>query len=326
MQLKLRAHRLGINSSNLLVQAETNLDTILNEAKRSQPMLLVIDSIQTMYVGSVESAPGSVSQVRECTARLLRFTKDQDIPVIIIGHVTKDGTIAGPRMLEHMVDVVLYFEGERSYQFRILRGIKNRFGSTSESGLFTMEEEGLGELLNPSATLLAERSEEETGSAIMAYLEGVRPILVEVQSLVVSTAFGMPRRTAIGYDLNKLILLLAVLEKRCGFTLGNKDVYVTIIGGLKVNEPACDLAMAVAIISNLKNKPVPPDMVILGEVGLTGNIRSIPRIEQRIAEAKKLGFKQFVIPAGNVKQLKGIQKGISIQGVTSIQEVMKSIF
>ena len=326
MQLKLRAHRLGINSSNLLVQAETNLDTILNEAKRSQPMLLVIDSIQTMYVGSVESAPGSVSQVRECTARLLRFAKDQDIPVIIIGHVTKDGTIAGPRMLEHMVDVVLYFEGERSYQFRILRGIKNRFGSTSESGLFTMEEEGLGELLNPSATLLAERSEEETGSAIMAYLEGVRPILVEVQSLVVSTAFGMPRRTAIGYDLNKLILLLAVLEKRCGFTLGNKDVYVTIIGGLKINEPACDLAMAVAIISNLKNKPVPPDMVILGEVGLTGNIRSIPRIEQRIAEAKKLGFKQFVIPAGNVKQLKGIQEGISIQGVTSIQEVMKSIF
>ena len=326
MQLKLRAHRLGINSSNLLVQAETNLDTILNEAKRSQPMLLVIDSIQTMYVGSVESAPGSISQVRECTARLLRFAKDQDIPVIIIGHVTKDGTIAGPRMLEHMVDVVLYFEGERSYQFRILRGIKNRFGSTSESGLFTMEEEGLGELLNPSATLLAERSEEETGSAIMAYLEGVRPILVEVQSLVVSTAFGMPRRTAIGYDLNKLILLLAVLEKRCGFTLGNKDVYVTIIGGLKINEPACDLAMAVAIISNLKNKPVPPDMVILGEVGLTGNIRSIPRIEQRIAEAKKLGFKQFVIPAGNVKQLKGIQEGISIQGVTSIQEVMKSIF
>ena len=326
MQLKLRAHRLGINSSNLLVQAETNLDTILNEAKGSQPMLLVIDSIQTMYVGSVESAPGSVSQVRECTARLLRFAKDQDIPVIIIGHVTKDGTIAGPRMLEHMVDVVLYFEGERSYQFRILRGIKNRFGSTSESGLFTMEEEGLGELLNPSATLLAERSEEETGSAIMAYLEGVRPILVEVQSLVVSTAFGMPRRTAIGYDLNKLILLLAVLEKRCGFTLGNKDVYVTIIGGLKVNEPACDLAMAVAIISNLKNKPVPPDMVILGEVGLTGNIRSIPRIEQRIGEAKKLGFKQFIIPAGNVKQLKGIQDGISIQGVTSIQEVMKSIF
>lgn len=326
MQLKLRAHRLGINSSNLLVQAETNLDIILNEAKRSQPMLLVIDSIQTMYVGSVESAPGSVSQVRECTARLLRFAKDQDIPVIIIGHVTKDGTIAGPRMLEHMVDVVLYFEGERSYQFRILRGIKNRFGSTSESGLFTMEEEGLGELLNPSATLLAERSEEETGSAIMAYLEGVRPILVEVQSLVVSTAFGMPRRTAIGYDLNKLILLLAVLEKRCGFTLGNKDVYVTIIGGLKVNEPACDLAMAVAIISNLKNKPVSPDMVILGEVGLTGNIRSIPRIEQRIAEAKKLGFKQFIIPAGNVKQLKGIQEGISIHGVTSIQEVMKRIF
>lgn len=326
MQLKLRASRLGINSANLFVQAETNLDTVLQEAKRTQPMLLVIDSIQTMYMSTVESAPGSVSQVRECTARLLRFAKEQEIPIIIIGHVTKDGTIAGPRMLEHMVDVVLYFEGERSYQFRILRGIKNRFGSTSETGLFQMEEEGLTELLNPSAALLAERSDEETGSAVMAYLEGVRPILVELQSLVVSTAFGMPRRTAIGYDLNKLILLLAVLEKRCGFTLSNKDVYVTIIGGLKVNEPACDLAMAVAIISNLKNIPVPSDMVILGEVGLTGNIRSVPRIEQRIGEAKKLGFKRFIIPASNVKQVKGLEEGINLVGVRTIQEVMTSIF
>ena len=188
------------------------------------------------------------------------------MPVIIIGHVTKEGNIAGPRMLEHMVDVVLYFEGERSYQFRILRGIKNRFGSTSESGLFVMEEEGLAELINPSATLLAERTEEETGSAVMAYLEGIRPILVEVQSLVATTAFGMPRRTSIGYDLNRLIILLAVLEKRCNLTLGNKDVYVNVIGGLKVNEPACDLSVAVAIVSNLKNRPVPADMVILGEV------------------------------------------------------------
>lgn len=326
MQLKLRAERLGIEGNQLAVMADTNLDAILQEAAQHKPALLVIDSIQTMFTDALDSTPGSVGQVRECTARLLRFAKEQNVPVIIIGHVTKDGNIAGPRMLEHMVDVVLYFEGERSYQFRILRGIKNRFGSTSESGLFVMEEEGLAELVNPSATLLAERTEEETGSAVMAYLEGIRPILVEVQSLVSTTAFGMPRRTSIGYDLNRLIILLAVLEKRCGLTLGNKDVYVNVIGGLKVNEPACDLSVAVAIVSNLKNRPVPADMVILGEVGLTGNIRSIPRIEQRIAEAAKMGFTRFVVPAGNSKQVKTTRKGITIHGVTTVQEAMKLVF
>lgn len=326
MQLKLRAERLGIEGNQLAVMADTNLDAILQEAAQHKPALLVIDSIQTMFTDALDSTPGSVGQVRECTARLLRFAKEQSVPVIIIGHVTKDGNIAGPRMLEHMVDVVLYFEGERSYQFRILRGIKNRFGSTSESGLFVMEEEGLAELVNPSATLLAERTEEETGSAVMAYLEGIRPILVEVQSLVSTTAFGMPRRTSIGYDLNRLIILLAVLEKRCGLTLGNKDVYVNVIGGLKVNEPACDLSVAVAIVSNLKNRPVPADMVILGEVGLTGNIRSIPRIEQRIAEAAKMGFTRFVVPAGNSKQVKTTRKGITIHGVTTVQEAMKLVF
>ncbi len=260
------------------------------------PSLLVIDSIQTMYTGDIDAAPGSVSQVRECTSRLLRFCKERNIPTVIIGHVTKEGNIAGPRMLEHMVDVVLYFEGERSYQFRILRSIKNRFGSTSETGIFAMVEEGLQELSNPSASLLAERSDEE------------------------------PRRTAIGYDLNRLIVLLAVLEKRCGFTLGNKDVYVNVIGGLKVNEPACDLSMAVAIVSNLKNRIVPTDMVILGEVGLTGNVRSIPRIEQRINEAKKLGFKKFIIPEGNYKQIKDNDSSIKIRGVKSIQEAMQLVF
>ena len=279
-----------------------------------------------MYTGDIEAAPGSVSQVRECTARLLRFAKEQNISIIIIGHVTKEGNIAGPRMLEHMVDVVLYFEGERSYQFRILRAIKNRFGSTSETGIFAMEEEGLGELENPSEALLAERSDEESGSAVMIYLEGVRPILVEVQSLVTPTAFGMPRRTSIGYDLNRLIVLLAVLEKRCGFTLGNKDVYVNVIGGLKVNEPACDLSMAVAIVSNLKNRVVPADMVILGEVGLTGNVRSIPRIEQRISEAKKLGFTKFVIPDGNLRQVKTKNSELQIRGVKTIQEAMQLAF
>ena len=278
LQLKLRAERLHINSERLHVIADTDLDHILEVALDPKPSLLVIDSIQTMFTADIEAAPGSVSQVRECTSHLLRFCKEQNIPTIIIGHVTKEGNIAGPRMLEHMVDVVLYFEGERSYQFRILRAIKNRFGSTSETGIFTMIEDGLAELANPSASLLAERADDESGSAVMIYLEGVRPILVEVQSLVATTAFGMPRRTAIGYDLNRLIVLLAVLEKRCGFTLGNKDVYVNVIGGLKVNEPACDLSMAVAIVSNLKNRVVPHDMVILGEVGLTGNVRSIPRI------------------------------------------------
>lgn len=326
LQLKLRAERLHINSERLQVIADTDLDHILEQAEAMTPSLLVIDSIQTMYTGDIDAAPGSVSQVRECTSRLLRFCKERNIPTVIIGNVTKEGNIAGPRMLEHMVDVVLYFEGERSYQFRILRSIKNRFGSTSETGIFAMVEEGLQELSNPSASLLAERSDEESGSAVMIYLEGVRPILVEVQSLVVTTAFGMPRRTAIGYDLNRLIVLLAVLEKRCGFTLGNKDVYVNVIGGLKVNEPACDLSMAVAIVSNLKNRIVPTDMVILGEVGLTGNVRSIPRIEQRINEAKKLGFKKFIIPEGNYKQIKDNDSSIKIKGVKSIQEAMQLVF
>lgn len=325
-QLKLRAERLHIKGDALQVMADTNLSRILEMAAQQMPKLLIIDSIQTMYVEDLEAAPGSVSQVRECTGRLLRFCKEKNIPTIIIGHVTKDGNIAGPRMLEHMVDVVLYFEGERSYQFRILRGIKNRFGSTSETGLFAMEGEGLVELQNPSAALLAERGEQETGSAVMAYLEGIRPILVEVQSLVVTTAFGMPRRTSIGYDLNRLIVLLAVLEKRAGLVFSNKDVYVNVIGGLKINEPACDLAMAIAIVSNLKDIPVRSDTVILGEVGLTGNVRSIPRIEQRIAEAAKMGFTNFIVPAGNVKQIKNLRTGITVTGVHTIQETLRLIF
>ena len=325
-QIKLRAERIGEFEDCLQLLCETNLELIQNTLKELKPEVVIIDSIQTMYSEQVGSAPGSVSQVRESTSILMQLAKGLSITIFIVGHVTKEGNIAGPRMLEHMVDVVLYFEGERSYQFRILRSIKNRFGSTSETGIFAMVEEGLQELSNPSASLLAERSDEESGSAVMIYLEGVRPILVEVQSLVVTTAFGMPRRTAIGYDLNRLIVLLAVLEKRCGFTLGNKDVYVNVIGGLKVNEPACDLSMAVAIVSNLKNRIVPTDMVILGEVGLTGNVRSIPRIEQRINEAKKLGFKKFIIPEGNYKQIKDNDSSIKIRGVKSIQEAMQLVF
>ena len=325
-QIKLRSERLGDIDNEFYLYAETNMQAVRSQVEGIKPDFLIIDSIQTIMSPEISGVQGSVSQVREVTAELIQIAKTNNIATFIVGHVTKEGQLAGPRMLEHMVDVVLYFEGERSYQFRILRGIKNRFGSTSESGLFVMEEEGLAELINPSATLLAERTEEETGSAVMAYLEGIRPILVEVQSLVATTAFGMPRRTSIGYDLNRLIILLAVLEKRCNLTLGNKDVYVNVIGGLKVNEPACDLSVAVAIVSNLKNRPVPSDMVILGEVGLTGNIRSIPRIEQRIAEAAKMGFTRFVVPAGNAKQVKGNRKDIVIHGVTTVQEAMQLVF
>jgi len=326
-QLKMRADRIEENvADNVIVLSENSLEKILMQVDDVKPDLLIVDSIQTIESEAIDSSPGSIVQVRECASALLRYAKTSSVPVLLIGHINKEGVLAGPKILEHIVDTVLQFEGDQHYMYRILRSIKNRFGSTSETGIFAMVEEGLQELSNPSASLLAERSDEESGSAVMIYLEGVRPILVEVQSLVVTTAFGMPRRTAIGYDLNRLIVLLAVLEKRCGFTLGNKDVYVNVIGGLKVNEPACDLSMAVAIVSNLKNRIVPTDMVILGEVGLTGNVRSIPRIEQRINEAKKLGFKKFIIPEGNYKQIKDNDSSIKIRGVKSIQEAMQLVF
>lgn len=325
IQLKLRADRLEVNSDNVSVLAATDLDFILKEARDMNPALLVIDSVQTIYTDDLDMAPGSVGQVRECTARLLRYAKETNTPVVIIGHVTKDGNIAGPRMLEHMVDVVLYFEGERSYQFRILRAIKNRFGSTAETGIFSMEEEGLVELTDPSDVLLAERAN-EYGSSIMAYLEGIRPILVEAQSLVSTTAFGIPRRTAIGYDLNRLVLLLAVLEKKAKLNFSNKDVYINVVGGLKVNEPASDLAVAMALVSALKETAIDKDTVIIGEVGLTGAIRSVPRIEQRINEGSKMGFTKFIIPQVNAKRLKLKNKKINVIGVKNILEAIDKVY
>lgn len=325
IQLKLRADRLEIDSDNVSILAATDLDFILDEARNMKPNLLVIDSVQTIYTNDLDMAPGSVGQVRECTARLLRFAKETNTPVVIIGHVTKDGNIAGPRMLEHMVDVVLYFEGERSYQFRIMRAIKNRFGSTAETGIFSMEEEGLVELTDPSDVLLAERAN-ESGSAIMAYLEGIRPILVEAQSLVSTTAFGIPRRTAIGYDLNRLVLLLAVLEKKVRLNFSNKDVYINVVGGLKVNEPASDLAVAMALVSALKDEAIGKDVVIIGEVGLTGAIRSVPRIEQRINEGSKMGFTKFIIPEVNMARLKLKNKKIQVIGVKNIQEAIDKVY
>jgi DNA repair protein RadA/Sms len=325
-QTKLRAERLGTQSEQLLVMTETNLDIIVDEACRLRPTMLVIDSIQTMYSPDLPSAPGSVGQVRESTGKLLRLAKETDICVVIIGHVTKEGNIAGPRLLEHMVDVVLYFEGERSYAFRTLRVMKNRFGSTSESGLFSMEDQGLKEVKNPSALLLSERAENMPGSVVLACLEGVRPLLIELQALVSSTCFGMPRRMAAGFDYNRLVLLMAVLEKRVGLMLSNQDAYINAVGGLRVSEPAADLAVALAIASSFRNLPVDGRTVVMGEVGLTGEVRMVPRIEARIQEAGTLGFQRFIIPAGNVSGLKTRRDHLEIVGVTSVSEAMEAVF
>jgi len=326
-QIKIRAERLGKISNNLLIFTENNLETIVLEALQHKPALVVIDSIQTMFSPEIPSAPGSVGQVRESTGKLMRFAKESGIPTAIIGHVTKDGNIAGPRLLEHMVDVVLYFEGERSYAFRVLRAIKNRFGSTNESGIFSMEEQGLAEVANPSGLLLAERPQGAPGSVVLAYMEGVRPLLIEIQALVSTTCFGMPRRMAAGFDYNRLILLMAVLEKRVGLMLANQDAYVNAVGGFKIVEPAADLPVMLAIASSFRGTAVDPSTVVMGEVGLTGEVRMISRVEARIAEAAALGFKRFVLPAGNLSGLKLTRTaGLKIIGATSVSEAMEAVF
>ncbi|WP_346356174.1 DNA repair protein RadA [Azotosporobacter soli] len=325
-QTRMRAERVNRLHDNMLIMTETNLESIIQSAAHVKPSLLVIDSIQTMYSPEIPSAPGSVGQVRDCTAKLLRLAKERDIPIAIIGHVTKDGNIAGPRLLEHMVDVVLYFEGERNYAFRVLRAMKNRFGSTSESGIFAMEEEGLAEVKNPSGILLSERPEGAPGSVVLASMEGVRPLLIEIQALVSTTCFGMPRRTAVGFDYNRLILLLAVLEKRVGQMLANQDCYVNAVGGIKVSEPAADLPVALAIASSYRNMPLDAKTVVVGEVGLTGEVRMVSRIEERIGEAVNLGFRRFVIPSGNAAAFKGKRAGLEIIGVASVQEAMEAVF
>ena len=305
------------------VLAETNLDAILTAATNMRPGLLVVDSIQTMFCPGVPGATGSISQVRESTGRLLRFAKESGIPVFIVGHVTKDGSIAGPRLLEHMVDTVLYFEGERNYAFRVLRPIKNRFGSIAESGIFSMERQGLVEVKNPSQFLLAERSESASGSAITACLEGIRPLLIEIQALVSTTCFGLPRRTTTGLDANRLALLLAVLEKRQGMILGNQDVYVNAVGGFRLNEPAADLAIVLAVASSFKNCAVDASLVALGEVGLTGEVRMVPRVVQRAREASNLGFRKILVPAGNLAELKKESLDMEVVGVKSLSQAME---
>lgn len=323
-QIKLRANRMGDFKENLKLLCETNLDTIRSVIETRHPELVIIDSIQTMYNEEVGSAPGSVSQVRESTNVLMQLAKGLGITIFIVGHVTKEGTVAGPRVLEHMVDTVLYFEGDRHASYRILRGVKNRFGSTNEIGVFEMRQNGLIEVENPSEYMLSGKPENASGSVVACSIEGTRPLLIEIQALVCESNFGMPRRTATGTDYNRVNLLMAVLEKRLGLHLSNYDAYVNIAGGIRMNEPAVDLGIVMAIISSYKNRPVDEKMIVFGEVGLSGEVRAVNMPEQRVAEAKKLGFETCVIPAVSLENVKEI-KGIKVIGVKTVSDAMNLI-
>ena len=323
-QIKLRANRMGNFSDNMKLFCETNLGTIRDVIEKKQPEFVVIDSIQTIYSEEVASAPGSVSQVRESTNVFMQLAKGLGITIFIVGHVTKEGTVAGPRVLEHMVDTVLYFEGDRHASYRILRGVKNRFGSTNEIGVFEMRQNGLVEVENPSEYMLSGKPENASGSVVACSIEGTRPLLIEIQALVCDTNFGMPRRTATGTDYNRVNLLMAVLEKRIGLHLANCDAYVNIAGGIRMNEPAIDLGIVMAIVSSYKNRPVDERMIVFGEVGLSGEVRAVNMPEQRVAEAKKLGFETCVVPEVSLDMVKGI-KGIKIIGVKTINDAMNLI-
>ena len=323
-QIKLRANRMGEFKENLKLLCETNLDTIRNVIENKKPELVIIDSIQTMYSEEVASAPGSVSQVRESTNVFMQLAKGLGITIFIVGHGTKEGTVAGPRVLEHMVDTVLYFEGDRHASYRILRGVKNRFGSTNEIGVFEMRQDGLAEVENPSEYMLSGKPENASGSVVACSMEGTRPLLIEIQALVCDSNFGMPRRTATGTDYNRVNLLMAVLEKRIGLHLSNCDAYVNIAGGIRMNEPAIDLGIVMAIVSSYKNRPIDEKMIVFGEVGLSGEVRAVNMPEQRVAEAKKLGFDTCVVPEVSKDTVKGI-KGIKVIGVKTINDAMNLI-
>ena len=323
-QIKLRADRLGISNEDILFLGETDIEIIGQVIIEIKPKLVIIDSIQTMYSEELSAAAGSVSQVREITAQIMKICKMQDITTIIIGHVTKEGNIAGPRVLEHMVDTVLYLEGERYFSYRIIRGVKNRFGSTNEIGMFEMKEEGMCEIQNPSNVLISEREDNPAGSCIVSCMEGTRPILVELQSLTTQSVFGFPKRTANGIDFNRLALLIAVMEKKAGLMLGSQDVYLNVVGGLRINEPSIDLGIILSTCSSFKNIAIPKDVVVMGEVGLTGEVRRINLVEKRIKESEKLGFKKCIIPESNKKLLKDEYK-LDIIGVKNIREAMKKL-
>lgn len=323
-QVKLRAQRLGKPTDAVQLLPETNLETIADVIERTTPDLVIVDSIQTLFNPNLESAPGSVGQVRESTALLTRIAKTKQVPMILIGHVTKEGSIAGPRVIEHMVDAVLQFEGERHYSYRILRGIKNRFGSTNEIGIFEMHDTGLREVLNPSEIFLSERTYGASGAAVVASLEGTRPILIEVQALVSTSNYGMPQRTSTGLDLRRLQMLLAVLDKRVGINTGAHDVFVNVAGGIRIDEPAADLGIAAAIVSSLRDIPVDSQTVAIGEIGLGGEIRTIAHCDKRIQESTKLGFKTIIVPKANAKKMKNTAD-ITIIGVETIQEAIKHL-
>ena len=321
-QIKLRAQRMGEFTEHLLLLCETNLELIRQAIERERPETVVIDSIQTMFSEEVGSAPGSVSQVREATNALMQLAKGLCITIFIVGHVTKEGTVAGPRVLEHMVDTVLYFEGDRHASYRILRGVKNRFGSTNEIGVFEMRQDGLREVKNASEFMLYGRPEHASGSVVACSMEGTRPILLEIQALVCESNLGIPRRTAAGTDYNRVNLLMAVLEKRIGYRLANYDAYVNIAGGIKINEPAVDLGIVMAIVSSYKNRPLDERTIVFGEVGLSGEVRAVSMPEQRVQEAKKLGFETCIMPAVSYDSVKNIE-GIQIIGVKNINEAIR---
>lgn len=323
-QIKLRANRMGEFKENLKLLCETNLEMIRTVIENQKPELVIIDSIQTMYSEDVASASGSVSQVRESTNIFMQLAKGLGISIFIVGHVTKEGTVAGPRVLEHMVDTVLYFEGDRHASYRILRGVKNRFGSTNEIGVFEMRQSGLAEVENPSEYMLSGKPENASGSVVACSLEGTRPILIEIQALVCQSNFGMPRRTAAGTDYNRVNLLMAVLEKRIGLPFSNYDAYVNIAGGIKMNEPAIDLGIVLALVSSYKNRPIDEKLLVFGEVGLSGEVRAVSMPEQRAAEARKLGFETCVVPAVSKDMVKDI-KGIKVIGVKTINDAMNLI-
>jgi DNA repair protein RadA/Sms len=325
-QVKMRAERIGVGSQRLFVFAETSLESILEEVHKLSPKLAVIDSIQTVYTEDFPSAPGSVGQIRECAARLMHYAKTNGTAVFLIGHVTKEGTIAGPKVLEHLVDTVLYFEGGREHPYRILRAMKNRFGSTNEIGVFEMQDSGLKEVKNPSEIFLSERPLNASGSVVVPSLEGTRPILVEIQALVSPCNFGVPRRTTIGLDYNRVSLLSAVLEKRVGLHLLGQDIFMNVAGGVRVEEPAIDLGISTALVSSFLNKPIESNIVMFGEVGLAGEIRGVTQAELRLKEAEKLGFKKCVLPEINLERLKRSGNDISLIGVGSVEKAIEALF
>lgn len=319
-QIKIRADRLGVYSDNLSVMCETDAEKIAEYIHSEKPEIVIIDSIQTMNISEVSSSPGSISQVRECTNLLMRTTKALDIPMFIVGHVNKDGNIAGPKVLEHIVDAVLYFEGDRNLSYRILRAAKNRYGSTNEIGVFEMMDRGLEEVENPSMMLISGRPKNTSGCCIACVMEGSRPILAEVQALVTPSGFGNPRRMATGFDYNRMAMIMAVLEKRGGYFFGNMDSYINVVGGLRLDEPASDLSVAMALVSSLKDVPVDEGLIAFGEIGLGGELRAVSNCEQRIKEAARLGFTKCIIPAYNLKNLKSNNEGIEVLGAKYIRQ------